>query len=326
MNQQLTCNLRMDLSSTFECLVGVGSSQKSFTVYTHVLTKASEFMRAARSPQWLADPKKPVDLQDEDPEIFSAYLNIVYAGAGTINSDHLDLMPSDPQVLSFTELKKWHAFENLNPSSTQDTITNEASDRIYDANAEREPEAVLKDAFDMSLEECEKRASDMSSGTTTPHSTACDAHFTTLARIHILVDKLGDPATANLVIDEFVSCNSYEMMYNPSHEVVNLIYESTVHGSPLRRLVRDIWIHQSSEYSYLGFHAVQLHRDFTRDIMVDTFRTNFQSNEPVGCEYEGFAPQKTCADRCHYHIHGELCPRCVPKADASAKPCAAASQ
>jgi hypothetical protein len=105
----------MDLSSTFDVLVGQGPSQQTFTVYTHVLTESSEFVRAARSAQWLADPKKPVDLTDEDPGVFSAYLNIVYRGVETIREDHEDLMQNDLEALSaltLTEVEEPNDPEN----------------------------------------------------------------------------------------------------------------------------------------------------------------------------------------------------------------------
>lgn len=149
----------MDLSSTFDVLVGQGSSQQSFTVYTHVLTESSEFMRAARSSQWLADPKKPVDLTDGDPEVFSAYLNIVYRGVETVRGGYKDLTPDDS--LTPTKVEVRHA-----PGSQQQTqgaIESEAGAK----------EEVLEDAFDMSLEECSERATDREIRNTTPYSIAC---------------------------------------------------------------------------------------------------------------------------------------------------------
>lgn len=57
----------------------VGS--KTFSLYTAIFTERSEFFRAARKPEWLAaDPKKPVDLKDEDSEFFNTYINCVYFG------------------------------------------------------------------------------------------------------------------------------------------------------------------------------------------------------------------------------------------------------
>lgn len=52
-------------------------------MYTAVFTERSEFFRATRKPEWLArNPKRPVDLKEEDPEVFNEYMNCVYFGAG----------------------------------------------------------------------------------------------------------------------------------------------------------------------------------------------------------------------------------------------------
>ena len=56
-----------------------------FTVHADVFTQRSRFFATARKSEWLAgDSSKPVDLSDEDPDIFQAYLNCVYVGAETL--------------------------------------------------------------------------------------------------------------------------------------------------------------------------------------------------------------------------------------------------
>jgi hypothetical protein len=72
---------RYDLQATFDIIVGKPPSPvQRFTVHTDVFTQRSRFLCAVRKPQWLTDVTKPVDLTDEDPEIFQAYLNCVYFG------------------------------------------------------------------------------------------------------------------------------------------------------------------------------------------------------------------------------------------------------
>jgi hypothetical protein len=47
-----------------------------------LFTDRSGFFRAARKPEWLKDnPKNPVDLEDEDAEVFGTYVNCVYFGS-----------------------------------------------------------------------------------------------------------------------------------------------------------------------------------------------------------------------------------------------------
>jgi hypothetical protein len=51
------------------------------------LISRSDFFKAARKPEWLTNPNKPVDLQDEEPEVFSRYLNCVYLGIEALQID-----------------------------------------------------------------------------------------------------------------------------------------------------------------------------------------------------------------------------------------------
>lgn len=77
-------------------IVGRGPLQRTFVLHTDLFTKQSEFFRAARSPQWLstsADPTKPVDCEDDDPDVFSAYVNCAYRGAEGIKPDVEDQTP-----------------------------------------------------------------------------------------------------------------------------------------------------------------------------------------------------------------------------------------
>jgi hypothetical protein len=104
-----------NLEHTFDVIVGDQSSPESkrFTLHTDVFVAQSGFLAAVRKPEWIAqDPEKPVDLQDEDPELFQAYMNITYFGSETIEQwvDALDLpaelqtFANDEQTALFTRL------------------------------------------------------------------------------------------------------------------------------------------------------------------------------------------------------------------------------
>jgi hypothetical protein len=67
--------LRYALGDTFQVVVGKVPSQKHFTLYTSIMSQHPEFFRAAS-----ADPTKPVELDDHDPEIFKAYLCCLLGG------------------------------------------------------------------------------------------------------------------------------------------------------------------------------------------------------------------------------------------------------
>jgi hypothetical protein len=76
-----------DLEDTFDVVVGDPSSSEStrFTLHTNVFVAQSGFLSATRKPEWIAqNPGRPVDLKDEDPELFQAYMNCVYFGFESI--------------------------------------------------------------------------------------------------------------------------------------------------------------------------------------------------------------------------------------------------
>lgn len=63
----------------------VGNAQgreKRFPVYHDLLTTRSNFLLAVRTAQ----PQQPVRLDDEDPEVFSLYLNCVHSGIEVVRS------------------------------------------------------------------------------------------------------------------------------------------------------------------------------------------------------------------------------------------------
>jgi hypothetical protein len=66
-------NHRIDLNSTFVVDVGNKPNRERFTVHHDLITQRSEFFRAARSSQW-TKPGKPSRLADDDPNIFSIYV------------------------------------------------------------------------------------------------------------------------------------------------------------------------------------------------------------------------------------------------------------
>jgi len=74
---KLTSN-RIEFGETFVVLVRSEDDQKRFTVHHDILTRRSDFFKAARSARWATDPSKPVSLEDDEPDVFSTYLHCVY--------------------------------------------------------------------------------------------------------------------------------------------------------------------------------------------------------------------------------------------------------
>jgi hypothetical protein len=248
---------------TFDVIVGeAGVDQQRFTLHTDVFTERSEFFRVARSPEWLANPSKPVDLTDDDPEVFLAYMNCVYFGIEILGGHHWPLPESD------------------------------------DSMEDKE----LEDAFRLSEHECEKRGN-ATHGNAPPFSSKFMEHLRLLTNVYLQADRLQDFTTANLVIDEISDFEGRTNHTTPD-DVINTVYESTVHGSPLRKLMRDSGLHERWSGYYLDHHRFKYHEDYTRDVLVeflrvrDTGRRKFVDNV-YGVPFE----RRIAADRCTYHIH-----------------------
>lgn len=88
---------RYDLKPTFDVKAG----SEIFTLHTTVFAERSEFFRASRKPEWVQnDPNKPVDLECEDSEVFSTYVNCVYFGPEILQhyADNIKAQPETESV------------------------------------------------------------------------------------------------------------------------------------------------------------------------------------------------------------------------------------
>ena len=64
--------------TTFKVIVGPETNRRKLRFYRDVMMQRSEFFRTARSYWWIKDdPAKPTHLEDEDPEVFEAYVRAV---------------------------------------------------------------------------------------------------------------------------------------------------------------------------------------------------------------------------------------------------------
>jgi hypothetical protein len=288
-------------------VVGKEPFQKRFKVYSSVMIQRSELFRAARSPQWLADPTKPVDLEDYDADIFEAYLNCAYLGARIIKAKVEDEDPPADSAGRYdhSNQKPWLAPRD-NVVSWEPTWDNDIDDNATASGAPKEPK-VPEDAFTWSQRECERRCVEGNEGQT-PFDHACSDHLLYLAKIWVQADRLQDLVTANSVMDEFTRF-SYAKGYNPDDDVINLVYESTVHGSPLRMLMRDFYLYSTRSSYYLYPHLASLPAEFYRDIFVEYLRV--KENDP-NSQYFKRGLGNTCFesvrdkivdDGCRYHVH-----------------------
>jgi hypothetical protein len=138
-------------------------------------------------------------------------------------------------------------------------------------------------------------------------------HFTSLLRLYILADRLGDLKTANMVIDRLVSYSD-EVKRIPGSDDIRLSYNFTASGSPLRAVLRDQFIHEVSANYFQEHKAANSHREFLQDIVVGYLdikeTTNVDKSMSVGDAFR--VKVSSMDDGCFYHQHNQTVPRCSP--------------
>jgi hypothetical protein len=120
-----------------------------------------------------------------------------------------------------------------------------------------------------------------------------------LTDLYIVADKLLDPVTANLVIDELAILLDSDLDDKLSSPVTVHVYTATSDGSPLRRLVRDHHIHEATCIWPLNAREQGLPYAFLQDVLVETFR--LESENPKGIVEDVFQNSPADRERNHYH-------------------------
>ena len=115
-----------------------------------------------------------------------------------------------------------------------------------------------------------------------PESRLCDhrgrcQHFASqrklkfLADLYLLADKFIDPLTANLTMDVLTV---HLQTDSPGSMLVKFVYDSTTPDNPLRRLIRDWYIHRA-DYDWVdGFDKLKHHDEFVHDVVREVWTLN----------------------------------------------------
>ena len=159
-----------------------------------------------------------------------------------------------------------------------------------------------------------------------------DQFYNTLINLYLLADKLQDTTTANMVMDKIEQFYDYERVHPGSLPVLTA-YQSTVEGSPLRRLLRDIWLYDTNRNSINRFQENEFPNEFLHDVLqlymsiktsgpknLDSF-SDFTANDGLLNKDECEIPV-----RCRYHQHDDEHPFCPldPREDRHCESCRAA--
>ncbi|TLD06833.1 hypothetical protein E2P81_ATG10233 [Venturia nashicola] len=261
--------MKYDLTKTFEVLVGKEPNQQRFTVHSGPAIERSEFFNAARSSRW-TEPTKPTILDDHDPEIFSAYLHCLYFGAAGLKGMCSSSSGEARAQESATVKVRGSGARNHNLSS-------DTSSSDDDSDSESDGDSDSDSDGDSDSDSDSGSGSDGKAGTKDGHEisdvgkdqerSARPVNWL-LFNLYTLADKLMDPTTANMVIDEIIR-KLQQGVITPGLVAITHVYNSTLHGCPMRKLIRDWYIYKAS-YAWVDDlqekdYPVQMIQDVLRE-------------------------------------------------------------
>ena len=296
-------------------------------------------------------------MSDEDPEVFQAYLNCVYIGSKTLEEIGRSLKCetrgtidglSDLRVFNIcrnvTKEKLVQRFErfgevkaaklySLNSSKYESPVTAKIVFATDEAG-----EAAIKffDGFvlyghRLTVHDTCKGIEDFKEYWIRRYGLA-DLHYDALFKLYLLADKLRGFATANMIVDRIEQFRKTADV-QPGKAPISFVYRSTVDGSPLRRLLRNMWFYDM-DYGYNerlkvgGFPTEFLHdmlEHYMKVKAADSGMHSFvdiTSNDKALNELRGGTPV-----HCRYHQHDDEYPFCLTdwKEEEHCKSCKAAS-
>lgn len=142
-----------------------------------------------------------------------------------------------------------------------------------------------------------------------------DSHYDTLIALYLLADKLQDLATANMVIDKIQEfCKAVHVL--PGKAPICAAYKSTVHGSPLRKLLRDLWFYDTGVFHPKQVEESGLPNEFLHDTFKEYIRIKFESDDVKhfrdisSNDWLLEEPESDVPSVCRYHHHDDQHPFC----------------
>lgn len=314
---------------------------KRFTVHTDVLTRKSKFLAAARKSEWLAgDSSKPVDLSDEDPDVFQDYLNCVYIGSDTLG---VSREAFEREVLDSVAGSSDIVVENLHKS-----LTNAHLIALFEKFGEIKKHIIADDgmyctasiqfataeAGKAAIKACDNmvlngRKLRVTADHKCPDACAqydlrkielADHHYKALISLYLLADKLQDIVTANKVMDKIDSFHTITEVH-PGKEPISIAYQSTVEGSPLRKLLRDLWFYNTNVACRKRLQEGDFPKHFLLDMVsiyvgvktIDESYSFAHFTDNVSSDFLSGESERKIPGVCRYHQHDDEHPFCLER-------------
>ena len=289
-----------------------------------------------------------MDLSVEGPEVSQAYLNCVYLGPETLEETAaafrhavLDSITGCPEINVYnvckevtTELLLEHfeefgEIEEINISTLSATSASryESLHVAYITyRAAEAGRAAIKasDSLILHGHQLTVEADDYA-----PEYELADLHHEAMIKLYVLADKLQDVVTANMVVDNIERFFNTTQVH-PGKSPISAVYQSTVEGNPLRKLMRNVWFYDTRGACQFRLHESGFPNDFLHDFMKECVRVN------VGIQGDNFnkfldvasndcgivPPERAVPCECRYHQHDDEHLFCATRSSSkSKKPC-----
>ena len=284
-----------------------------------------------------------MDLSDVDPDVFHAYLNCVYVGPETLEEipaaferevrggsengfSTLYIYNVCEDVTKENIIQRFEEFGDIEAiyfdKYTQAYLESPRFAKIKFSTAEA-GEAAMKrlHGFTFHGHRVTVRASYPSERAEEwkerRHELA-DQLYNTLTKLYLLADKLQDTTTANVVMDKMEQFYKYQCVH-PGNLPVSTAYQFTVEESPLRKLLRDIWLYDTNLVSIKQFQQNEFPSEFLHDVLELYMSIKKSGPEKLDSFYDitandGSLNKDNCAIpvRCRYHQHDDEHPFCPP--------------
>ncbi|KAK5679873.1 hypothetical protein LTS10_007821 [Elasticomyces elasticus] len=109
--------VKLDFSQSLRVFVGEANTE--FIVHKDFITLRSTFFKAAAKNQWNTGTTKDIKLPEDDPAVFSGYLQCLYTSEFMVDNDALDNYDDIMHVFSIYQLAdKLGDLKRLTLSST----------------------------------------------------------------------------------------------------------------------------------------------------------------------------------------------------------------
>jgi hypothetical protein len=136
---------------------------------------------------------------------------------------------------------------------------------------------------------------------------ALNSHFRALINLYVLVDKLQDPRSVNLIMDGFIKFCS-ESVDIPKNKLKKDIYDLTPPGSPLRSVIRDLMIYETNLDNYEVTNLSAVPKQLLFDIAKEHLYVQQQHHQQSISEIYNQCLKNF--PKCHYHQHNDKHPKC----------------